>query len=175
MKGTLWLINLWLLWCYITLIALDWMCFWVCAQACVRACVCEHVLRERCFHGRVSKAFHSCLSFLSSRNTSLNYSFKTPPLLVSAPLDWHAAAYFPLRCLLCPAFLYTLFLYHASVFSFMWTAYFQVKVSPSFFSNHSHIVWLFRNGQQNVCRAKQSALCYSCVVSRNWRSKSESK
>lgn len=54
-----------------------------CARASVHVRAC---LLKRCFHGRVSKAFHSCLSFLSSRNTSLNYSFKTPPLLVSGPL-----------------------------------------------------------------------------------------
>ena len=109
------MINLWLPWCYITLIALDWLCFCVYKRVCVCVCVCR-----RCFHGRLSQSFlilvSPLLSFLSSRNTSLHHSFKTPPLLVSRLLDWHAAAYFPQLCLLCPVVLCTLFLSHVSIF-----------------------------------------------------------
>lgn len=91
------------------------MCFCVCLHMCVSVCVCAHVsftVSMAEFH----KAFHSCLSFLSSRNTSLHHSSKTPPLLVSQLFDWHAAAYFPQLCLLCPVVLCTLFLSRVSIF-----------------------------------------------------------
>ena len=87
----------------------------MCMCVCVCVCVCH-----RCFHGRLSQSFlilvSLLLSFLSSRNTSLHHSSKTPPLLVSRLLDWHAAAYFPQLCLLCPVVLCILFLSHVSIF-----------------------------------------------------------
>lgn len=92
--------------CHITLIALYWLSF--CAR--MRACVVAVSATK--FH----KAFHSCLPFLSSCNTSLHHSFQTPPLLVSQLFDWHAAAYFSQLCLLCPVVLRTLFLFHVSIF-----------------------------------------------------------
>lgn len=92
--------------CYITLIALYWLSFCACMHACVMA------VSVTKFH----KAFHSCLPFLSSCNTSLHHSFQTPPLPVSQLFDWHAAAYFSQLCLLCPVVLRTLFLFHVSIF-----------------------------------------------------------
>lgn len=46
------------------------MCFCVCTHAWMRACVVAVSMAE--FH----EAFHSCLSFLSSHNTSLHHSLR---------------------------------------------------------------------------------------------------
>lgn len=110
--------------------------------ACVRAPV--HVracLHKRRFHGRVSKAFHSCLSFLSSRNTSLNYSFKTPPLLVSGPLidmqqpTSHYGVFCALRFCTPSSCIMLQFLALCELL-------FPKSRFPPFFLDHSHIVWL---------------------------------
>lgn len=96
-------INLWLL----------WVPYNINSSVLVELlCPCVVAVSATKFH----KAFHSCLPFLSSCNTSLHHSFQTPPLLVSQLFDWHAAAYFSQLCLLCPVVLRTLFLFHVSIF-----------------------------------------------------------
>lgn len=87
-----------------------------CVVALVYVCVCAASVSMAGFSQSFFFFFRSCLSFLPSWNTSLHHSSKTPPLLVSGFSDWHAAAYFPQWCLLCPVVLCSLCLSHVSIF-----------------------------------------------------------
>lgn len=131
----------------------------LCLSACVYARVVAVSIAE--FH----KAFHSCLSFLSSRNTSLHHSFKTPPLLVSQLFDWHAAAYFPQLCLLSPVVLYTLctlFLTCVSIFRMAQWCIDCLIPNTSQFPSLSHIYdcECLQNILHHICREWMHAYIY---------------
>lgn len=125
----------------------------------MHACVCHC-----CFHGRVSQSFSflSLSSFLSSRNTSLHHGFKTPPLLVSQLLDWHAAAYFPQLCLLCPVVLCTLFLSHVSIFRMaQWCIY----LSEIPFHSRACDCASLQNSLHHMCSAWMNVYVNLCHIS----------
>lgn len=118
----------------------------LCLSVCM--CVCRRVSLPFPWQS-FTKLFNSCLSFLSSRNTSLHHSSKTPPLLVSQLFDWHAAAYFPQLCLLCPVVLCTLFLSRVSIFrTAQWCIYLLLLTSSTSQSSlfiHAHVcLWSYR-------------------------------
>lgn len=78
---------------------------------CTFICMCMLL-----FPWQFHKAFHSCVSFLSSFDTSLHHSSQTPPLLVSQLFWLTCSSLLPSTVSFMPVVLCALFLSHVSIF-----------------------------------------------------------
>lgn len=145
----------------ITLMLHPWMCW----CSCPGLCVCN-VCVPPVFPWQ---GFHKALFFIPFFPLGTPPCIKTPPLLVSGFCDWHAAAYFPQWCLLCPVVLCSLCLSHVSIFRMnQWYILPLTSSTSQSFHSLSYDCTSIQNGSRYVQRMSDKLEINHCTVQLGW-------